>query len=304
MDVEVAHAATIAAVADRLSAAGIHAARAEARWLVEHAVSAAGSGGQETDLEALVRRRLNREPLQLVLGSWSFRTVELALEPGVFLPRPETEMVAGLAIESACAAGPTPLVAEPCTGSGAIAASLLAEVPGVAVHATDIDPRAVDLARRNVAAQAKPGRCTVHQGDLLDPLPPVLRGQLDVLVANPPYLPEGDTDQLDIEVATHDPVAALFGGRQGLEVVARLLSLASGWLRPGGVVVLEIDSRFGEQALIAAAGAGLSEGALERDLTGRHRALVARRAEVAGDGQAVPCGWSAATTDRRAEAGP
>jgi len=298
VDIETSHADTVAAVADRLAAGGIHPARTEARWLVEHAVAAARGGDHAPQLEALVRRRLDHEPLQLILGRWPFRTVELTLEPGVFLPRPETELVAGLAIEHAAAVGPGAVVAEPCTGSGAIAASLLAEVPGVQVHATDLDARAVQLARRNVLAAAGDGRGSVHQGDLLAPLPVALRGQLDVLVANPPYLPAGDADHLDIEVAAHDPPAALYGGPHGHEVVDRLLALAAQWLRPGGVVVLEIDARLGQEALITAAGAGLARGELVRDLTGRHRAVVAHRGAAATDRQPVPSPASAEGSGR------
>lgn len=296
------HATAVGRVADRLAAAGIEGARAQARWLVEHAVATAGSADHAAQLEALVRRRLDREPLQLVLGSWPFRAVELVLEPGVFLPRPETELVAGLAIEHAAAVGPGALIAEPCTGSGAIAASLLAEVPGVEVHATDLDARAVQLARRNVAAAAADGRGTVHHGDLLAPLPVALCGRLDVLVANPPYLPEGDADHLDIEVAAHDPPAALFGGPHGHEVVDRLLALAARWLRPGGVVVLEVDARLGQEALVTAAGVGLARGELVRDLAGRHRVLVAHRGDDATQGQPLPSAASVANS-RGAEAG-
>ncbi|MFP4312421.1 MAG: hypothetical protein ACLFS9_10650, partial [Nitriliruptoraceae bacterium] len=135
-------------VAARLAAAGIPTARAEARWLVEH-VSGAPAPGR---LEELVRRRLAGEPLQLLLGRWPFRTVELELEAGVFVPRPETEVVAGFAIDHARALGRGVLAAEPCTGSGAIACALVAEVDGIEVLATDLDPGAVALARRNLAA--------------------------------------------------------------------------------------------------------------------------------------------------------
>lgn len=294
------HPGTVARVAARLAAAGVQPARAEARWLVEHALASPPAGDGADPLEELVRRRAAHEPLQLLLGRWPFRGVELTLEPGVFLPRPETEIVAGLAIEHAAAAGPGALVAEPCTGSGAIAASLLAEVPGASVHATDIDPRAVDLARRNLAGVAAAGRFAVLRGDLLDPLPGELCGRLDVLVANPPYLPASDADHLAAEVALHDPHAALFAGDQGHEIVDRLLELAAVWLRPAGVVVLEIDARLAQAALAAAARAGLATGELVRDLTGRHRALVARQPDT---DEALPCPPGAGTADRRAEAG-
>lgn len=312
MDLDATHR-TVAAVAARLAAAGVSGPYAEARWLVEHAlrdadprdgVAPRGPRDRAGDraavairepaldvsdrlapaLEALVARRLEHEPLQLVLGRWPFRTVELELLPGVFVPRPETEVVAGVAIDHARRLGPGALVAEPCTGSGAIAASLLAEVEDVEVYATDRSPAAVALARRNLAAVSKgtaSPRAHVLEGDLLAPVPRRLCGRLEVLVANPPYLPHGDRGRLAPEVAEHDPAAALFGGEDGHEVVERLLTAARQWLRPGGVVVLEIDDRRGEEACAAARAAGLAQAHLVADLAGRDRAVVAT-APVAG----------------------
>jgi release factor glutamine methyltransferase len=221
-----------------------------------------------------------------VVGRTWFRTLELACAPGVFVPRPETEIVAGVAIDAALAAGPSPRVVEACTGSGAIACSLLAEVPGVEVVATELHALSVDLARHNVertlAGIADPdgpapgARGEVRLGDLLDPVDPGWRGTLDVLVANPPYLPASDRGSWEPEVADHDPDAALVGGPDGHEVVNRLLELAATWLRPGGTVVVEIDDRRGEDAEIVADAAGLVDVRIVADLTGRDRAVVAR----------------------------
>lgn len=278
-----------AAVAARLEAAGVPSPQADARWLVEHVAD--GVGEPATDpaaaraLAALVERRAAREPLQLLLGSWAFRTVELACEPAVFLPRPETEVVAGLAVEAARAAGPHPRVAEPCTGGGAISCALVAEVPGVEVVATDRDARAVAAARRNLARvlDGRAGRAAagahgeVRHGDLLGPVDPSWRGHLDVLVANPPYLPAADRDTWPPEVADHDPPSALIGGDDGHEVVDRLLALAADWLAPGGLVVLEIDERRGDDACAAAARHGLVGARTVTDLAGADRAVTARR---------------------------
>lgn len=283
MDVELAHPAAVSAVARRLADAGIPAAQAEARWLVEHV--AAGRTGRtvpEDRLEELVRRRLAGEPLQLLLGRWPFRTVELALEPGVFVPRPETEVVAGIAIDHARRLGRPALAAEPCTGSGAITCALVAEVDGIEVVATDVHPQAVTLARRNLAevrdatgAVARRSRGEVHLGDLLDPLPAAVRGRLDLLVANPPYLPLADRDGLAAEVVDHDPGRALFGGPDGHEVVDRLLLAAGDWLVPGGLLVVELDDRRGAETAARARSLGLRGVRVERDLAGRDRALVA-----------------------------
>lgn len=272
-------------VAARLAAAGVPTPWVDARWLIRHVTDEVGdaAGAGAGLLADLVERRAARVPLQVVLGRWGFRGVELACREGVFVPRPETEVVAGVAIEAARRAGPRPLVAEPCTGSGAIAASLVNEVPGVEVVAGDLDDRAVALARDNLAAvPAAPGASgRALQMDLLDGLDLAWRGRLDVLVANPPYLPHRDRRSWVVEVAAYEPEAALVGGEDGHEIVDALLQLASTWLRPGGTVVIEIDERRGDDVLASAGRAGLVGASLVPDLAGRSRAVVARRRWVA-----------------------
>ena len=279
-------------VAAALAAAGVPSPDADARWLCEHVRDHLGDPASDPAaadaLAALVARRAAREPLQLVLGTWAFRTVELVCRPGVFVPRPETEAVAGAAIDAARAAGPGARVAEPCTGSGAIACALLAEVAGVEVVATDHDPRAVAAARENLArvgdGRAGPppapgASAQVRHGELLAPLDPAWRGHLDVLVANPPYLPTADVASWEPEVTDHDPHDALLGGPDGHEVVDRLLTLAGTWLAPGGTVVVEIDERRGGDAAAAARAAGLVGVRLVHDLSGADRAITGRRAK-------------------------
>ncbi|MEX2503924.1 MAG: peptide chain release factor N(5)-glutamine methyltransferase [Egicoccus sp.] len=282
--------ATVARVAARLAAAGVPTPEVDARWLVEHVTELTGScdGCGGALLDGLVARRAAREPLQLVLGRTWFRELELRCEPGVFIPRPETEVVAGFAIDEA-RRHPAPIVAEPCTGTGAIALSVAVEVPGARVVATDLDPAAVDLARDNLArvlageagAPLVADQVEVLHGDLLDPLVDQLQGEIDVLVSNPPYLPASDRGSWQPEVADHDPDNALVGGRDGHEVVDRLLVAAASWLRPGGLVVLEIDERRGADARLAATAAGLVDVRIAPDLTGADRAVVARRADAA-----------------------
>ncbi|MFA9430154.1 class I SAM-dependent methyltransferase [Egicoccus sp. AB-alg2] len=277
----------VAEVAARLAAAGVPTPAVDARWLVDHVVEVAGScdGCGGALLDGLVARRAAREPLQLVLGRTWFRELELRCAPGVFIPRPETEIVAGVAIDEASGLD-APIVAEPCTGTGAIALSVAVEVPGARVVATDLDPAAVDLARDNLgrvlAGEAGPplaaDQVEILAGDLLAPLADDLRGRLDVLVSNPPYLPAADRDRWEPEVADHDPDRALVGGPDGHEVVGRLLALAAEWLRPGGLVVVEIDERRGEDARAAAVRAGLVDVTLVPDLTGAQRAVRARGA--------------------------
>ena len=291
--------ATVARVAARLAAAGVPTPEVDARWLVEHVTALTGGceGCGGALLDGLVARRAAREPLQLVLGKTWFRELELRCAPGVFIPRPETEIVAGVAIGEARRHA-TPVVAEPCTGTGAIALSVAVEVPWARVVATDLDPAAVDLARDNLArvlaGEAGPpllaDQVEILHGDLLAPLrspgahqawAPHLRGALDVLVSNPPYLPAADRGSWHPEVAAHDPDAALVGGEDGHEVVDRLLRAAATWLRPGGLVVLEIDERRGPDARAAATAAGLVDVRIVVDLTGADRAVTARRPDTA-----------------------
>jgi release factor glutamine methyltransferase len=283
-------------VAATLGDAGVPSPAVDARWLVEGIVGVDPHRHPDTllppaslpALQDAVARRVAREPLQLILGTAPFRSLELACSPGVFVPRPETEIVAGLAVGVAQRVNSSaPVVAEPCTGTGAIACAIAAEVPGARVLATDRDPAAVDLARHNadrvrrgVAGPpgfARAASLTVQTGDLLEPLDPALRGHLDVLVANPPYLPAGDRDSWAPEVADHDPDAALVGGVDGHEVVDRLLALATRWLAPGGTVILEIDERRSADAAAVARDVGLGDVEVARDLTGADRAIVARR---------------------------
>ncbi len=286
-------------VADRLATADVPSPQVDARLLVEHVLEVAGplpaDGEAATEaaelLERLIERRTAREPLQQVIGRTWFRTLELTCAAGVFVPRPETEVVAGAAIDAARAAavagGRRPRVVDVGTGTGAIACAVAAEVAGADVVATERDPRAVRLATLNaqrlrdgdaVAGGPAPGATiAVLEGSLLDPAPTAWRGELDVLVSNPPYLPASDRGSWAPEVAAHDPDTALVGGDDGHEVVGQLLDLAASWLRPGGTVVVEIDDRRGPDATSRAEAAGLVAVRLLRDLTGRDRAVVAER---------------------------
>ncbi len=283
-------------IAEQLAAAGVPSPDADARWLVEGICGVDPHRTPERPLpadrvgalrDATVRRAV-REPLQLIVGSTSFRGIELTCRPGIFVPRPETEVVAGLAIAAARARGPGPVqVVDACTGSGAIACCLVVEVPEARVVATDRDPAAVDLARDNlvrvrdgragVAGFAPGSDAEVVRCELLDGVDPGLRGHLDVLVANPPYLPGVDRATWEPEVADHDPVAALVGGSDGHEVVDALLHLAVDWLAPGGSVIVEIDERRGPEAADVARDAGLADIEVAADLAGAARCVVARR---------------------------
>lgn len=283
-----------ATIAERLGNAGVPTPAVDARWLVE---AATGEGGVDIDrLEQMVARRVAREPLQVVVGTTVFRNVTLRAVSGVFVPRPETEVVAGVAIDAALAvSGHRPVVVDAATGSGAIALAVASEVPGVRVVATELDPTARRLAEANLAdlrermpEPSDPWRSGDHlapgadveivRADVLDGVDVSLEGIVDVLVSNPPYLPASDRGTWEPEVADHDPDVALVAGADGHEVVDHLLGRAVTWLRPGGTVVVEIDDRRGDDAVRVARAAGLVDVELVVDLTGRDRAVRGRRA--------------------------
>lgn len=248
--------------------------------------------GFAAEYAGLVERRREREPLQHIVGSTVFRYVTLRVEPGVFVPRPETESVAQLAIDEAAALaarGARPLVVDLCTGTGAIAISVDTEVPASRVVAVDLSDEAVGLARANAGAVAGLD-LRVVQGDARDPgLLAELDGTVDVVVANPPYIPP-DAVPLDPEVRDHDPDLALYGGgADGLDVPRAVIAAAARLLVPGGLLVME----HAEVQDAAARAAAEETGAFTQvrtlpDLTGRPRTLVARRVApaVVGDSPA------------------
>jgi release factor glutamine methyltransferase len=209
-------------------------------------------------------------PLQHLTGEQGFRHLVLLVRPGVFVPRPETEIL----VEHALAAIEhlaEPLVVDVGTGTGAIALAIADEHPGARVIATDVAPEAVDLATEN--ARRLGLAVSVAPGDLFDGVDPDLRGAVDLVVSNPPYVEPHELDGLPADVRA-DPEIALAGG---MEFARRLLDGAVGWLRPGGVVALEIGERRGAAVAAAAATAGLVEVRVLPDLVGRDRVVVGRR---------------------------
>lgn len=287
---------------DRLRRAGVPSPDVDARLLAAHVFGdelRAGATVEEDQLvrlSALVDQRAQRIPLQHLVGATWFRHVRLLCRPGVFIPRPETEVVAGHAIDAAraCAA---PVVVEPCTGSGAIAAAVASEVPHVRIVATDRSPVAVALASDNLArvvagtAGAPPATdvdWAVHEGDLFAPVPVQLCGQVDVVVANPPYMPARDRAGWEPEVALHDPVEATVGGIDGHEVVERVLREAREWLRSGGTLVTEIDERRGPETADLARRLGYRDVGVRQDLTGADRAVLATWPGRIGSSEARP----------------
>jgi release factor glutamine methyltransferase len=239
-------------VVARLRAAGCVFAEDEARLLVAAAVDAGA-------LEGLVERRVAGEPLEQLLGWAQFAGLRIEVAPGVFVPRRRTEF---LVEQAAALTRPGAVVVDLCCGSGAVGAALLAASPGIELWAADVDPVAVDCARRNL-----PGR-PVHVGDLFDALPAQLRGRVDVLVANVPYVPTGAIALMPPEARVHEPPEALDGGSDGLAVARRLLAGAPSWLAPGGSVLFETGEDQVPDALTAVTAAGLAGRVAEDDERG------------------------------------
>ena len=224
--------------------------------------------------DALLARRAAREPLQHLTGSAAFRHVDLAVGPGVFVPRPETELLAGWAIEAARALARPAVVVDLCTGSGAIAKAVADEVPDAEVHAVELDERALAWAERNLAGTG----VDLRHGDLGTAFDDLL-GAVDVVVCNPPYIPLEAWESVAAEARDHDPHLALFSGRDGLDAMRVLERRAALLLRPGGVVGAEHADVQGESAPGVFVGSGRwVEVTDHRDLAGRPRYLTARLA--------------------------
>jgi release factor glutamine methyltransferase len=215
---------------------------------------------------ALVERRRSGEPLQYIEGSVPFGPIEVAVDPRVLVPRPETEQL----YEIAEAVVEDPLViVDLCTGSGNLAIALKHRFPTATVYATDISSDAVDLAREN--AREAGLDVTILLGDLFEPLPGHLRGRVDLIVSNPPYLAAAEVADLPVDVRDHEPTMALVAGPVGDEVLARIAEAAPDWLRPGGVVVCEISEFHG--SVVAGHFASL-RGDIQRDLSGKERFVI------------------------------
>jgi release factor glutamine methyltransferase len=273
----------------RLAAAGVESPRPDARLLLAHVLGTDvsqlplvdhGAPSVVHEYDALVARRAEREPLQHLTGRAWFRHVELAVGPGVFVPRPETELLAGWAIEQALeapAGAAEPVVVDLGTGSGAIARAVADEAPHARVHAVELDPAAHAWAARNLTGTG----VDLRHGDLGTAFDD-LAGTVDVVVSNPPYIPHEAWESVAAEVRDHDPDLALYASGDGLDVIRVVERRAALLLRPGGVVGVEHADAQGESAPAVFLDTGCWEQVRDhRDLAGRPRFVTAR---------AVPCG--------------
>lgn len=278
----------------RLAAAGLPSPQVDARRIVERAT---GSRGAELILtldepatergvgffDLMLTRREAGEPLQYVLGEWSFRRLDLFVDRRVLIPRPETEAVVEQALREldlVARRGPVTShdrlqVVDLGTGSGAIALSFAVEREGVDVWAVERSPDAAAVARANLAGIGRAGtRVRIVEGSWYEPLPPDLRGACALIVSNPPYV--APTDPLPAEVADWEPADALVPGPTGFEAIEAVVGGATEWLVAGGVLVVELAPDQGEDAVAAAWQAGFEHAETRRDLVGRIRMLVAR----------------------------
>ena len=274
--------ALVADAVAALAAGGVASPEADAAALLAHVLGTTRGGlvlveevGEDraATYAALVARRAAREPLQHLTGTAAFRHVELAVGPGVFVPRPETELLAGWAVERASDLA-SPVVVDLCTGSGAIAASVAAEVPHAEVHAVELSPDAHAWAERNLAGTG----VDLRLGDAFTAFDDLL-GRVDVVVCNPPYVPLEAWESVAPEARDHDPHLALFSGDDGLDAIRQLAVRAADLLRTGGVLGVEHADVQGESvpAVLAATGRWTDVRDHE-DLAGRARFTTARLA--------------------------
>jgi release factor glutamine methyltransferase len=241
-----------------LRSAGCVFAEDEARLLMDEASSPA-------ELMAWAARRMAGEPLEQIVGWAAFDGLRIAVDPGVFVPRRRSELVVAVAARE-----PAALVVDLCCGTAALGAALAARWPDAEVHAADSDPVAVVSARRNLPPER------VHEGDLYDALPDDLRGRVDLLVVNAPYVPTAEIATMPREARDHEHRVALDGGDDGLDVHRRVAAGAPAWVRPGGRVVIETSRAQADRtaALLAAAGFATS---VESDDAIGGTAVLARR---------------------------
>jgi release factor glutamine methyltransferase len=266
-----------------LEAGGVESARNDAEILLSYVLgipraTVAMTGRPQPEqlavFRAMIDARAARVPLQHLTGRTGFRYVDLEVGPGVFVPRPETEVLAGWAVDAARGAGAAPVVVDLCTGSGAIALSVVHEVPNATVHAVELDEGAHGWAQRNLAGSG----VDLRLGDAADAFAD-LDGTVDVVVANPPYIPLDAWESVAAEVRDHDPALALWSGEDGLDAIRAIERTAWRLLRPGGVVGIEHADVQGSSApaVFSQSGHPWREVRDNPDLAGRPRFTTAQK---------------------------
>jgi release factor glutamine methyltransferase len=277
----------LAAAAARLAAAGHDNAAQEARWLVERATGRSpadvaatldqpATERAATHVHVMADRRAAGEPLQYVTARWGFRTLDLFVDGRVLIPRPETEVLVGMALDE-CRRLDARRAVDLGTGSGAIALALAVEAPGLEVWGTDASEDALAVARANLSGLGRAAaRVRLAAGSWFAALADDLAGRIDVLVANPPYVSDAEMADLPTEVRDWEPHAALCSGPTGLEDIEAILDAAPRWLARPGTVLIELAPHQAAPARARAIDAGFTSATVWPDLTGRDRILVAR----------------------------
>ena len=235
-----------AAIVARLRAAGCVYAEAEAELLISAAATSA-------DLADMVDRRVAGLPLEHVVGWAEFCGLRIAVSPGVFVPRRRSEFLVGQAVAVA-ARDRTSVVLDLCCGSGAVGVAVATALGGAELHASDIEPVAVACASANVAAVGG----TAYEGDLYDALPSALRGRVDLVVVNAPYVPTSEIGLMPAEARLHEPRVALDGGPDGVAIHRRVAAQSPGWLAPDGRLLIETSERQAPLTEAAMTSAGLT----------------------------------------------
>ncbi|MFE0749794.1 N5-glutamine methyltransferase family protein [Gordonia sp. NPDC058843] len=291
--------AELRAAAARLTASGIDSARRDAEWLLAHVLGIDVGRLVLVDriddaptraFRAAVDLRAQRIPLQHIVGTAAFGPVELAVGPGVFIPRPETEHLLEWAVERLGAASGPATAADFCSGSGALAIGIAAMSPGTRVMAVEADEDALVWLRRNVADAATPvgSRVEVIAADVTDPTQMaqlIPAGSVSVLVTNPPYVP---LDAVVGPEVAHDPARAVFGGVDGMSVIAPMVPVIARTLAPGGVVGIEHDDTTAEHVVACLRAHGdFEEVTRHTDLTDRPRFVTARRRQPGSAGRGM-----------------
>ena len=265
-----------------LAKRGVESPRLDAELLIAHALSCTRtrlyvdfdkplSAEELARVKPLLRRRGKREPVAYILGAREFYGRRFRVRPGVFIPRPETELLVQLAIEALPADG---RALDLCAGSGAVGVSIAAELPGVRADLVERSPEAAAAARENAEALA-PGRVRVFEGDLFAALPD--RERYQAVVANPPYVPEHERARLAPEIVEHEPAEALFAQEGGLAVIRRIVAGAGDWLVPGGFFGVEIDPPLAAKVCDLCTQAGFTAVRAVKDLAGLDRHVVASK---------------------------
>jgi release factor glutamine methyltransferase len=281
-----------------LSSSGVADAPSEAEYLLTHVAGARRhelftnkerrlTASESSALDGSLRRRADGEPAQYITGTAWFMGLPFTVTPDVLIPRPETEIIVEEALGLVAGKGGEATVIDLCTGSGCIAISIATMLPGAAVYATDISGRAIEVARRNAEAHGVSGRVRFLEGDLFGAFVEEggegLRGRVDLVVSNPPYVPEEEFKTLAPEVRDHEPRVALIGGGDGLDFIRRIAWEAPGYLCPGGLLLMEIGfGQAGEVRGIFEEDAGYAGVDIRKDYSGIDRVVRALRAAAPG----------------------